>query len=193
MLTNLKKYQVILASKSPRRQELLRGMGVVFSILTKETPENFPPEMPLDEVPKYLSLQKSLAFSDNELPSDYLLITSDTVVICEGEILGKPKDKADAARMLQLLSGKTHHVVTGVTVRSAQKTESFGVRSNVTFALLDADEIDYYIEHCKPYDKAGAYGIQEWIGYVGISGLEGSFYNVMGLPTRRLYQCLKTF
>ena len=168
-------------------------MGVDFTIMTKETDERFPPEMPLEEVPKYLSLQKSLAFTDEELPADYLLITSDTVVICEGEILGKPKDMEDAVRMLQLLSGKTHHVVTGVTVRSAEKTESFAVRSNVTFAQLDEEEIDYYIEHCKPYDKAGAYGIQEWIGYVGISGLEGSFYNVMGLPTRKLYQCLKTF
>ena len=193
MLTNLKKYHIILASKSPRRQELLRGMGVDFEILTKETPEDYPTDLPLDEVPKYLSLQKSQAFSDEELPKDYLLITSDTVVICEGEILGKPKDREDAMRMLQLLSGKTHHVVTGVTVRSAKKTESFAVRSNVTFAQLDDDEIDYYIEHCKPFDKAGAYGIQEWIGYVGISGLEGSFYNVMGLPTRKLYQCLKTF
>ena len=193
MLSNLNKYHIILASKSPRRQELLRGMGVEFSIMTKETDETFPPEMPLDEVPKYLSLQKSLAFTDDELPADYLLITSDTVVICEGEILGKPKDREDAARMLQLLSGKTHHVVTGVTVRSAEKTESFAVRSNVTFAELDDEEIDYYIEHCKPYDKAGAYGIQEWIGYVGISGLEGSFYNVMGLPTRKLYGVLKAF
>ena len=193
MLSNLKKYHIILASKSPRRQELLRGMGIEFSIMTKETDESFPAEMPLDEVPKYLSLQKSLAFTDDELPSDYLLITSDTVVICEGEILGKPKDRKDAARMLRLLSGKTHHVVTGVTVRSAEKSESFAVRSNVTFAELNDEEIDYYIEHCKPYDKAGAYGIQEWIGYVGISGLEGSFYNVMGLPTRKLYQCLKTF
>jgi len=193
MLSNLNKYQVILASKSPRRQELLHGMGVDFTIMTKETDESFPSDMPLDEVPKYLSLQKSLAFADDELPVDFLLITSDTVVICEGEILGKPKDKGDAARMLRLLSGKTHHVVTGVTVRSAEKTESFAVRSNVTFAELDAEEIDYYIEHCKPFDKAGAYGIQEWIGYVGISGLEGSFYNVMGLPTRRLYQCLKGF
>ncbi len=193
MLSNLRKYHIILASKSPRRQELLRGMGVDFEILTKETDERFPSDMPLDEVPKYLSLQKSLAFTDDELPADYLLITSDTVVICESEILGKPKDREDATRMLQLLSGKTHHVVTGVTVRSAEKTESFAVRSNVTFAQLDADEINYYIEHCKPYDKAGAYGIQEWIGYVGISGLEGSFYNVMGLPTRRLYQCLKGF
>jgi septum formation protein len=193
MLSNLKKYHIILASKSPRRQELLRGMGVDFEILTKETDESFPLEMPLDEVPKYLSLQKSLAFADDELPADYLLITSDTVVICEGEILGKPKNKEDAERMLRLLSGKTHHVVTGVTVRSAEKTEPFAVRSNVTFAELDAEEINYYIEHCKPYDKAGAYGIQEWIGYVGISGLEGSFYNVMGLPTRKLYQCLKGF
>ena len=193
MLSNLKKYHVILASKSPRRQELLRGMGVEFEIYTKETPEDYPAALPLDEVPQYLSLQKSLAFTEEELPADYLLITSDTVVICEDEILGKPKDREDAARMLQLLSGKTHHVVTGVTMRSAQKTEFFGVRSNVTFAELDEEEINYYIEHCKPYDKAGAYGIQEWIGYVGISGLEGSFYNVMGLPTRRLYQCLKSF
>ena len=193
MLNNLKKYHIILASKSPRRQELLRGMGVGFEIMTKETPENYPAELPLDEVPKYLSLQKSLAFKDSELPADYLLITSDTVVICEGEILGKPKDREDAERMLRMLSGKTHHVVTGVTVRSAEKTESFAVRSNVAFAELEQDEIDYYIEHCKPYDKAGAYGIQEWIGYVGISGLEGSFYNVMGLPTRKLYQCLKLF
>ena len=193
MLSNLKKYHIILASKSPRRQELLRGMGVDFEILTKETPENYPNDLPLDEVPKYLSLQKSLAFKDDELPADYLLITSDTVVICEDEILGKPKDREDAASMLQLLSGKTHHVVTGVTVRSVKRTESFAVRSNVTFAELEQDEIDYYIEHCKPFDKAGAYGIQEWIGYVGISGLEGSFYNVMGLPTRRLYQCLKSF
>lgn len=193
MLSKLNKYHIILASKSPRRQELLRGMGVDFEILTKETPENYPNDLPLDEVPKYLSLQKSLAFKDNELPVDYLLITSDTVVICEGEILGKPKDKEDAVRMLELLSGKTHHVVTGVTVRSKEKTDSFAVHSNVTFAQLDDEEIDYYIEHCKPFDKAGAYGIQEWIGYVGISGLEGSFYNVMGLPTRKLYQCLKGF
>ena len=193
MLSNLKKYHIILASKSPRRQELLRGMGVGFEIMTKETPEDYPAELPLDEVSKYLSLQKSLAFKDDELPADYLLITSDTVVICEDEILGKPKDREDAERMLRLLSGKTHHVVTGVTVRSAEKTESFAVRSNVAFADLDQDEIDYYIEHCRPFDKAGAYGIQEWIGYVGISGLEGSFYNVMGLPTRKLYQCLKEF
>ena len=168
-------------------------MGVDFTILTKETPETFPPEMPLEEVPVHLSLQKSLAFSDAELPADYLLITADTVVISEGEILGKPKDAADAVRMLEQLSGKVHHVVTGVTVRSKGRQESFAARSEVTFAPLENDEIDYYIERYRPYDKAGAYGIQEWIGYVGISGLEGSFYNVMGLPTRKLFQALKGF
>ena len=193
MLTNLKKYQVVLASKSPRRQELLRGMGIDFMVLTKDTIEVYPEDKPLEEVPKYLSWIKSLNYNDRELPSDYLLITSDTVVICEGEILGKPKDREDAVRMLRMLSGKTHRVVTGVTMRSAKKCESFAVSSDETFAELDAEEIDYYIEHCKPFDKAGAYGIQEWIGYIGISGLEGSFYNVMGLPTRKLYECLKTF
>ena len=193
MLSNLNKYNIILASKSPRRQELLRGMGVKFTILTKETPENFPSEMPLDKVPQFLSQQKSKAFDENELPENYLIITSDTVVIAENEILGKPKDRDDALRMLALLSGKTHHVVTGVTVRTAKKVKTFGVKSKVTFAALDAEEMAYYVDNYRPYDKAGAYGIQEWIGYVGISGLNGSFYNVMGLPTRRLYQVLKDF
>lgn len=193
MLGNLKRYNVILASKSPRRQELLRGMGVDFNVLTKETPETYDSTMPAEEVPEFLSLQKSMAFSVDELPTDFLLITSDTVVIVGDEILGKPKDRNDAFRMLELLSGKTHQVVTGVTVRSAQREVSFAVKSEVTFADLDEDEKAYYIEHCKPFDKAGAYGIQEWIGYVGIGGLQGSFYNVMGLPTHRLYQVLKAF
>ena len=193
MLNNLKKYQIVLASKSPRRQELLRGMGIDCMVLTKDTIEVFPEGKPLEEVPKYLSGIKSLNYNDRELPSDYLLITSDTVVICEGEILGKPKDREDAVRMLRMLSGKTLRVVTGVTVRSAKKCESFAVGSNVTFAELDAEEINHYIDTYKPFDKAGAYGIQEWIGYIGITGLEGSFYNVMGLPTQRLYQCLKGF
>ena len=192
MLSNLNKYNIILASKSPRRQELLRGMGVKFAILTKETPENFPAEMPLDKVPQFLSQQKSMAFNENELPENYLVITSDTVVIAENEILGKPKDRDDALRMLTLLSGKTHHVVTGVTIRTAEKIKTFSVKSKVTFANLDAEEMAYYVDNYRPYDKAGAYGIQEWIGYIGITGLNGSFYNVMGLPTRRLYQILKS-
>lgn len=193
MLSNLNKYNIILASKSPRRQELLRGMGVKFTILTKETPENFPAEMPLDKIPEFLSQQKSMAFDENELPENYLVITSDTVVIAENEILGKPEDRNDALRMLALLSGKSHYVVTGVTIRTAEKTKTFGVKTKVTFANLDAEEMAYYVDNYSPYDKAGAYGIQEWIGYVGITGLNGSFYNVMGLPTRRLYQVLKNF
>ena len=193
MLSNLNKYNIILASKSPRRQELLRGMGVKFTILTKETPENFPAEMPLDKIPEFLSQQKSMAFDENELPENYLVITSDTVVIAENEILGKPEDRNDALRMLALLSGKSHYVVTGVTIRTSEKTKTFGVKTKVTFTNLDAEEMAYYVDNYSPYDKAGAYGIQEWIGYVGITGLNGSFYNVMGLPTRRLYQVLKNF
>ena len=140
-----------------------------------------------------MSRQKSLAFSDDELPKDYLLITADTVVIAENEILGKPVDRDDALRMMYLLSGKSHHVVTGVTVRSKERMETFSATSKVTFAPLDQEEMEYYVDQYKPFDKAGAYGIQEWIGYVGISGLEGSFYNVMGLPTRKLYQSLKSY
>lgn len=192
MLKHLEKYSVVLASKSPRRQELLRGMGVRFECITKETPECFP-EMPLKKVAGYLSRQKSLAFVDEELPDNYLLITADTVVIAENEILGKPVDRADALRMLRLLSGKSHVVVTGVTLRSKSQMKTFSASSSVTFADLDPEEMAYYVDHYKPFDKAGAYGIQEWIGYVGISGLRGSFYNVMGLPTQRLYNALKIF
>ena len=188
----LDRFTVVLASKSPRRQELLKGMGVEFICLTKETPEDYP-DMPFKKVPEYLSRQKSLAFTDEELPEDYLLITADTVVIAENEILGKPVDREDAMRMMRILSGKSHHVVTGVTVRSRGKMKTFSAVSKVTFAKLDEEEMTYYVDHFKPYDKAGAYGIQEWIGYVGISGLQGSFYNVMGLPTRKLYQTLKCF
>jgi septum formation protein len=191
MLEHLENYTVVLASKSPRRQELLKGMGVRFVCLTKETPEDYP-EMPFKKVPEYLSRQKSLAFTDEELPPNYLLITADTVVIAENEILGKPTDREDAMRMLHVLSGKSHHVVTGVTVRTKDKTKTFSAISKVTFAPLDLEEMAYYVDRYKPYDKAGAYGIQEWIGYVGISGLQGSFYNVMGLPTRKLYQTLKS-
>ncbi len=191
MLEHLENYTVVLASKSPRRQELLKGMGVRFVCLTKETPEDYP-EMPFKKVPEYLSRQKSLAFTDEELPPNYLLITADTVVIAENEILGKPADREDAMRMLHVLSGKSHHVVTGVTVRTKDKTKTFSAISKVTFAPLDLEEMAYYVDRYKPYDKAGAYGIQEWIGYVGISGLQGSFYNVMGLPTRKLYQTLKS-
>lgn len=167
-------------------------MGVEFVCLTKETPEDYP-EMPFKKVPEYLSRQKSFAFTDEELLDNYLLITADTVVIAENEILGKPTDRDGALRMLHLLSGKSHHVVTGVTVRSKTQAKTFSAISTVLFAPLETEEMEYYVDRFKPYDKAGAYGIQEWIGYVGIAGLHGSFYNVMGLPTRKLYQTLKEF
>lgn len=193
MLDNLKKYNIVLASKSPRRQELLKGIGVDFTILTKEVDENYPQRLPAIDVAPFLSLKKAKAFEDAELPDNYMVITADTVVIVENEILGKPKDRDDAVRMMNLLSGKMHKVVTGVTVHTKEKTKTFSVTSKVTFETLDNQEIDYYIDNFKPYDKAGAYGVQEWIGYIGVSNVEGSYYNVMGLPTQRLYKVLKEF
>lgn len=193
MLDNLKKYNIVLASKSPRRQELLKGIGVDFTILTKEVDENYPQRLPAIDVAPFLSLKKAKAFEDAELPDNYMVITADTVVIVENEILGKPKDRDDAVRMMNLLSGKMHKVVTGVTVHTKEKTKTFSVISKVTFETLDNQEVDYYIDNFKPYDKAGAYGVQEWIGYIGVSNVEGSYYNVMGLPTQRLYKVLKEF
>lgn len=193
MLDNLKKYNIVLASKSPRRQELLKGLGVEFAILTKEVDESYPSRLPLIDVAPFLSLKKAKAFEDAELPDNYMVITADTVVIVENEILGKPKDRADAVRMINELSGKVHKVVTGVTVHTKEKTKTFSVVSKVTFETLDNQEVDYYIDNFKPYDKAGAYGIQEWIGYCGVSYVEGSYFNVMGLPTQKLYKVLKEF
>ena len=193
MLDNLKKYNIVLASKSPRRQELLKGIGVDFTILTKEVDENYPQRLPTIDVAPFLSLKKAKAFEDAELPDNYMVITADTVVIVENEILGKPKDRDDAVRMMNLLSGKVPKVVTGVTVHTKEKTKTFSVISKVTFETLDNQEVDYYIDNFKPYDKAGAYGVQEWIGYIGVSNVEGSYYNVMGLPTQRLYKVLKEF
>lgn len=193
MLDNLKKYNIVLASKSPRRQELLKGIGIDFTILTKDVDESYPSRLPLVEVAPFLSLKKAKAFEDSELPDNFMVITADTVVIAENEILGKPKDKEDAFRMLRLLSGKTHRVVTGVTVHTKETSKTFSVVSKVIFDKLDNQEIEYYVDAYKPYDKAGAYGVQEWIGYIGVCGVEGSYFNVMGLPTHKLYEVLKKF
>lgn len=189
----LKKHRILLASKSPRRRELLKGCGLEFEIAEgREAEESFPADMPLCEVAEYLSRVKSDAYADTLREGD-LLITADTVVFASGEILGKPKDRADAMRMLRLLSGAAHEVITGVTLRSTEKVRSFSCRSEVRFREVDDREIEYYIDTFSPYDKAGAYGIQEWIGYVAITGIEGSFYNVMGLPVQRLYAELEKF
>lgn len=193
MLNNLNGYNIILASKSPRRQELLKGVGLDFSVLTKDVDESYPAHMSVFDVAPYLSVKKARAFEESELPENYMIITADTVVIVDDEILGKPKDENEARQMLISMSGKKHSVVTGVTIRTKNKSKTFSVLSKVLFDILDNDEIEYYIEKFKPYDKAGAYGIQEWIGYIGVSHVEGSYFNVMGLPTQKLYKMLKTF
>ena len=164
--------KIVLASHSPRRQELLKGLGVDFSVnVINGIDESYPATMPKEEVAE-----------------DELLITADTIVVVDDEILGKPKDAADARRMLRTISGRTHKVVTGVCLATATECRSFSVATEVTFRQLRDSEIDYYVERYKPFDKAGAYGIQEWIGYVGVEGIRGSYYNVMGFPVQRVYE-----
>ena len=183
----LKNYHLILASASPRRRELLAACDLNFVLADKfECEECYPADLAADKVAEYLSQLKSEAYP-HPLNEGDILLTADTVVIAEGEILGKPKDNTDAERMLKMLSGATHKVVTGVTLRTAQRTLSFSAESLVSFRTLKEEEVAYYIEQYRPLDKAGAYGIQEWIGYVAIERIEGSFYNVMGLPVQRLY------
>ena len=191
MLDNLKKYDVVLGSNSPRRRELLNDMGVEFRVeAIKGIDETYPANMPVEEIPVYLARIKA---EGHPLQENELLITADTVVVLDEMVLGKPEGEADAHRMLRSLSGRAHRVISGVCVTTQDRTEAFADTSVVRFAELSDDEIDYYIEHYRPLDKAGAYGIQEWIGNIGISGISGDFYNVMGLPTRKLYQVLKTF
>ncbi len=190
----LQKYRVLLASKSPRRRQLLEGCGVEFLVAEgREAEEVYPSTLPAEQVAEYLSGLKSEAWADALMEGD-VLITADTVVIAaDGEILGKPTDKADAVRMLHLLSGAEHKVVTGVTLRTTTHNDSFSCVSKVRFRGLTDEEIEHYITTYRPFDKAGAYGIQEWIGYVAIEGIEGSFYNVMGLPVQMLYVRLGEF
>lgn len=189
---DLKKRHFILASKSPRRQYLLKELGLQFDIHTKEVDESFPLHLKAHEIPLYLSKKKADAF-EAELADETIVITSDTIVWIEGEVLNKPVDKADAIRMLQLLSGKMHEVFTGVCLKSKHKTQSFYSCTKVYFKSLSMQEIDYYITNYSPYDKAGAYGAQEWIGYIAVEKIEGSYFNVMGLPVRELYEQLLNF
>ena len=193
MLINLKKYNIVLASKSPRRQELLKGIGLEFSVLTKDVDESYSKNISVFDVAPFLSLKKAKAFGESELPENYMIITADTVVVVNDRILGKPTDADEARKMLRLLSGTKHSVITGVTVRTAEKIKTFSVTSKVSFDVLDEEEIEYYVNEYKPFDKAGSYGIQEWIGYIGVNSVEGSYFNVMGLPTQKLYQMLKRF
>ena len=187
----LKNYRLILASASPRRRELLADCDLDFVLAEKfECEECYPADLAAEKVAEYLSQLKSNAYP-HTLGEGDILLTADTVVILGDKILGKPHSEAEAVEMISTLSGATHKVVTGVTLRTAERTISFSAESLVSFRALDPEEISYYVEKYRPLDKAGAYGIQEWIGYIGIEGIEGSFYNVMGLPTQRLYQALK--
>ena len=193
ILPNLSQYKIVLGSNSPRRRELLAGLDIEFEVRTVPgIDESYPETLRPDEVPLYIARKKAEAYISS-MPADELLITADTVVWASGEILGKPKDREDAIAMLRKLSGRTHEVITGVCITTKEKTVSFSASSSVCFAALDEDEIAYYVDKYRPFDKAGSYGIQEWIGYVAVESINGSFYNVMGLPVRLLYQELKSF
>ena len=193
MLDNLKNYHIILASNSPRRKQLLAGLGFDFDV--KVLPfinEDYPDSIPAEDIAEYIARKKADAYRRVML-ADNLIITADTVVVVGGKALGKPVDASDAHRMLRMLSGRTHQVVTGVCLTTFEQQRHFSVATDVTFKQLSDEEIAYYIENYRPFDKAGAYGIQEWIGYIGVTGLNGSYFNVMGLPVQRIYTELAAF
>lgn len=192
MLSHLNNYQIILASQSPRREELLRGLNIPFEVKEIEVEETYPKGMVGMDIPRYLAEKKANAFSDR-MDNKTLLITADTIVWLEGKVFGKPKDKEEASSMLKALSGKTHQVITGVCISTQNKRKVFSVISEVRFAKLNPKEINYYLDNYQPYDKAGAYGVQEWIGFIAVEFIEGSYFNVMGLPIQRLYNELKNW
>ena len=193
MLENLRKYKILLGSKSPRRRELLAKLRIPFNVVAiSNLEESYPPTLRAVDVPEYLSLQKASAYRDT-IKDDEMVITADTVVILDGKIYGKPHSIEEAVEMLMTLSGRTHQVVTGVTVSTCERTVSFSCTTDVEFAELAREDAVYYIETYHPLDKAGAYGIQEWIGCVAVLAIYGSYYNVMGLPVHQLYEVLKTF
>ncbi len=190
LLQNLDNYKIILASQSPRRQELLHGLHLQFEVKTIDSDEDFPLQLVGVDIPVYIAEKKANAYK-NQMEENTLLITADTIVWHEGKVLGKPVDEIDAKRMLQMLSGKTHQVITGVCISTLKRRKTFHVISEVRFAKLTESEIDYYLKNFNPYDKAGSYGVQEWIGYIGVEHINGSYFNVMGLPVQRLYHELK--
>ena len=182
------KYKIVLASGSPRRQELLAGLDIDFTIkVLPDLDESYPETLSGEEIPLYISRSKAEAYKPFIQPNE-LIITADTIVWMDGEVLGKPEDEVGAMEMLRKLSGKTHKVITGVCLTTQQWQRSFAATTDVTFDTLGEEEIGYYVQKYRPMDKAGAYGVQEWIGYIGVTGLTGSYYNVMGLPIQRLYR-----
>ena len=190
---SFKDYHIILASNSPRRKELLRGLDIAFDVRVQpDIAEDYPADTAPADVAAYISREKANAYKDT-IAENELIITADTVVIVGNEILGKPHDDAEAKEMLYKISGRKHQVVTGVCLTTTEKQHCFSVSTDVTFKNLKEEEIDYYIETYSPLDKAGAYGIQEWIGYIGVTALEGSYFNVMGLPVQRIWEELNRF
>ena len=185
-------YKIILASNSPRRKELLAGIDIPFEVRVIDgIDESYPDTLPTKDIAEYISKKKSAAYRQT-MAGDEVVITADTIVVLGSQVMGKPKDADEACSMLRQLSGQTHQVITGVTLTTTERQISFSVETDVTFKVLSDEEIEYYVSHYRPFDKAGAYGIQEWIGHIGVTGMSGSYFNVMGLPVQRIYEALKT-
>ena len=192
MLDNLKKYQIILASNSPRRKELMSGLGVDYVVKTlPDVDESYPDSLQGGDIPEFIACKKAGAYRSILQPGE-LLIAADTIVWLDGKVLGKPQGREGAVEMLRALSGKKHQVFTGVCLTTTEWQKSFTAASDVLFDELSDEEIAYYVDRYQPMDKAGAYGVQEWIGYIGVHSISGSFYNIMGLPIQKLYKVLKT-
>lgn len=193
MIDCLNKYSILLASNSPRRKELLKGLGVPFTVtVLPDIDESYPETLKAEEIPVYIARKKAMAYL-SRMEESTLLITADTIVWLDGKVYGKPHDEEDAKQMLRVLSGKTHQVITGVCLRTQNKEKTFYSLTDVSFSDLTDREIGYYVSKYKPMDKAGAYGIQEWIGFAAVKEIKGSYFNVMGLPIHKLYQELKSF
>ena len=191
MLDNLEKYKVILASGSPRRRELMAGLGVNYEVrILPDVDESYPHTLQGEEIPLYIAKEKADAYIPMMQP-DELIITADTIVWLDGKVLGKPRDREDALQMLRTMSGRTHEVFTGVCITTTDWQRSFTAQTEVRFATLSEDEIIYYVDNFKPMDKAGAYGVQEWIGFSGVENISGSYYNIMGIAVQKLYRELR--
>jgi len=192
IIDKLNQYKIILASRSPRRQQLLKELGLKFEIAVKEYDESYPDGLSGDEIARFVSHAKAGSFA-GEISENEIIIAADTIVWCNGRVLGKPADEKEAAGFLMAISGNTHEVITGVTLRSCSREITFSESTHVTFEPFSEEEINYYIQNYKPFDKAGAYGIQEWIGIIACSHIDGSYFNVVGLPVQRLYKELQNF
>ncbi len=192
VIEGINNFRIILASRSPRRKQLLAGLGIKFEVAVREYDESYPENIGGEEIARHVAHEKALLFKD-EISDNDIVIAADTIVWCNNKVLGKPTDYEDALRILKEISGRTHEVITGVSILSLMKETLFSVSTKVTFEELSDEEISFYVKKYKPFDKAGAYGIQEWIGIAACSNIEGSYFNVMGLPVQKLYKELQNF